>query len=119
MVFVHISFKSGAQSSMSNSPCIAMAVHHTTARGYFALSYIMEHSVYSVTNRDLTISHNHFPTDFNAFYSCTQRITRYYIQSDTLLLSRHTIVCRAAHEAGTPHHEYINRKKENMIFTPM
>ena len=32
--------------------------------------------------------------------------------------SRHTIVCRAAQEAGAPHREYIN-KKENAIFTPM
>ena len=33
--------------------------------------------------------------------------------------SRHTIVCRAAQEAGAPHLEYINRKKESAIFTPM
>jgi len=26
-------------------------------------------------------------------------------------------VCRAAQEAGAPHHEYIDRKKENAIFT--
>ena len=26
--------------------------------------------------------------------------------------SRHTIVCRAAQEAGAPHREYIDRKKE-------
>ena len=32
-------------------------------------------------------------------------------------ISRHTIVCRAAQEAGAPHREYINRKKENAIFT--
>ena len=32
-------------------------------------------------------------------------------------LSRHTIVCRAAQEAGAPHREYIDRKKENVIFT--
>ena len=31
--------------------------------------------------------------------------------------SRHTIVCRAAQEAGAPHREYIDRKKENVIFT--
>ena len=36
-----------------------------------------------------------------------------------IYISRHTIVCRAAQEAGTPHHEYIDRKKENVIFTPM
>ena len=27
------------------------------------------------------------------------------------LLSRHTVVCRAAQEASKPHREYINRKK--------
>ena len=32
-------------------------------------------------------------------------------------LSRHTVVCRAAQEAGAPHREYIDRKKENVIFT--
>ena len=26
---------------------------------------------------------------------------------------------RAAQEAGVPHREYINRKKENAIFTPL
>ena len=31
--------------------------------------------------------------------------------------SRHTIVCRAAQEAGAPHSEYIDRKKENIIVT--
>ena len=30
--------------------------------------------------------------------------------------SRHTIVCRAAQEAGAPHREYIDRKNENVIF---
>ena len=33
--------------------------------------------------------------------------------------SRHTVVCRAAQEAGAPHREYIYRKKENVIFTPL
>ena len=33
--------------------------------------------------------------------------------------SRHMEVCRAAQEADAPHCEYINRKKENAIFTPM
>ena len=28
------------------------------------------------------------------------------------------VVCRVAQEASTPHREYINRKKENAIFTP-
>ena len=31
----------------------------------------------------------------------------------------HTIVCRAAQEAGAPHREYIDRKNENVIFTPL
>ena len=35
------------------------------------------------------------------------------------MASRLTIVCRVAQEAGAPHREYINRKKENAIFTPM
>ena len=29
------------------------------------------------------------------------------------------VVCRAAQEAGAPHREYIYRKKENVIFTPL
>ena len=33
--------------------------------------------------------------------------------------SRHTVVCRAAQEAGAPHLEYIDRKNENVIFTPL
>ena len=33
--------------------------------------------------------------------------------------SRHTVVCRAAQEAGAPHREYIERKNENVIFTPL
>ena len=37
--------------------------------------------------------------------------------SITVTESRHTIVCRAAQEAGKPHREYIDRKKENVIFT--
>ena len=28
-------------------------------------------------------------------------------------------MCHAAQEAGAPHREYINRKKENTIFTPV
>ena len=35
------------------------------------------------------------------------------------LISRHTVVCRAAQEAGAPHREYIDRKNENVIFTPL
>ena len=34
-------------------------------------------------------------------------------------ISRYTVVCRAAQEAGAPHREYINMKKENAIFTPL
>ena len=33
--------------------------------------------------------------------------------------SRHTVVCRVAQEASAPHREYIYRKKENVIFTPL
>ena len=33
--------------------------------------------------------------------------------------SRHTVVCRAAQEAGAPHREYIDKKNENVIFTPL
>ena len=53
-----------------------------------------------------------------AKYTCPSGWTReyhVYLMSE----SRHTIVCRAAQEAGAPHREYINRKKENAIFTPM
>ena len=37
----------------------------------------------------------------------------------TTVGSRHTVVCRAAQEAGAPHREYIDRKDENVIFTPL
>ena len=33
--------------------------------------------------------------------------------------SRHTIVCRVAQVAGVPHRGYIDRKKENVVFTPL
>ena len=36
----------------------------------------------------------------------------------SLLISRHTVVCRAAQEAGAQPREYIDRKKENAIFAP-
>ena len=36
-----------------------------------------------------------------------------------IIISRHTIVCRAAQEAGASHCGYIDRKKENIIFTPL
>ena len=47
-------------------------------------------------------------------------IFRKYIQLDLdYMVSRHTIVCRAAQGAGTPHHGYIDRKKENVILQPL
>ena len=49
------------------------------------------------------------------FSSTTQSIFRSLIVSK----SRHTIVCRAAQEAGAPHRGYIDRKKENVISTPL
>ena len=37
-----------------------------------------------------------------------------------IVVSRHTMVCRAAQEVGAPHRGgYIDRKKENVIFTPL
>ena len=36
-----------------------------------------------------------------------------------IFTSRHTVVCRAAQEASAPHREYIDRKKENVIFIPL
>ena len=36
-----------------------------------------------------------------------------------IFISRHTVVCRAAQEAGAPHREYIYRKKVNAIFIPL
>ena len=41
------------------------------------------------------------------------------IRCATSYISRHTVVCRAAQEAGAPHREYIDRKNENVIFTPL
>ena len=41
------------------------------------------------------------------------------VNKDGYCISRHTIVCRAAQEAGAPHREYIDRKNENVIFTPL
>ena len=46
---------------------------------------------------------------------CTKIKIRNSYQSPPI--SRHTVVCRAAQEAGMPHREYIYRKKENVIFT--
>ena len=36
----------------------------------------------------------------------------------TVTESRHTVVCRAAQEAGAQPREYIDRKKENAIVAP-
>ena len=36
-----------------------------------------------------------------------------------MFISRHTIVCRVAQEAGASHYGYINKKKENVIFTSL
>ena len=47
------------------------------------------------------------------------QVVRMFLLVNFKYISRHTIVCRAAQEAGAPHREYINRKKENAIFTPM
>ena len=35
----------------------------------------------------------------------------------SVYLSKHTIVCRAAQQSGAPHRGYIDKKKENVIFT--
>ena len=35
------------------------------------------------------------------------------------IIPRHTVVCRAAQEAGAPHREYIYRKEVDGIFTPL
>ena len=42
-----------------------------------------------------------------------------YTVANLVCVSRHTVVCRAAQEAGAPHREYIDRKNENVIFTPL
>ena len=45
-----------------------------------------------------------------------------YVINDSpqyIYISRHTVVCRAAQEAGAQPREYIDRKKENAIFAPL
>jgi len=49
-----------------------------------------------------------------------------YITEEQVKLSRHMVVCCAAQEVccaaqetGVPQSEYIDRKEENMIFTPI
>ena len=49
--------------------------------------------------------------------SCLRRGGRARLNLYLTALSRHTVVCRAAQEAGAPHREYIDRKNENVIFT--
>ena len=51
------------------------------------------------------------------FYKYTLIQCMLYISNIGTYVSRHTVVCRAAQEAGAPHREYIDRKKENVIFT--
>ena len=48
-------------------------------------------------------------------WSSYQTQFEYFLRSTT---SRHTVVCRAAQEAGAQPREYIDRKKENAIFAP-
>ena len=56
---------------------------------------------------------------FSPSISMIYRNPFYIVLLNFLLMtvSRHTVVCRAAQEAGAPHREYIDRKKENVIFT--
>ena len=49
----------------------------------------------------------------------TLNISDLSINVQIIYISRHTVVCRAAQEAGAPHREYIDRKNENVIFTPL
>ena len=49
------------------------------------------------------------------FQEMTQLIV---VVSKVIVISRHTVVCRAAQEAGAQPREYIDRKKENAIFAP-
>ena len=51
-------------------------------------------------------------------YQTKNNILTIIIQYNSTV-SRHTVVCRAAQEAGVPHREYIYRKKVNAIFTPL
>ena len=34
-------------------------------------------------------------------------------------ISRHSVVCHAAQEAVTSHHEYIDRKTKKVVFAPI
>ena len=66
--------------------------------------------------------HDHFEDQVKN--SCTYSRKRGWLEKANMgetrtQTSRHTEVCRVAQEADAPHCEYINRKKENAIFTPM
>ena len=52
-------------------------------------------------------------------FVCSQRVALHVSHQEGYEVSRHTVVCRAAQEAGAPHREYIDRKNENVIFTPL
>ena len=50
---------------------------------------------------------------------CMVQVCKDAIPIASNVISRHTVVCRAAQEAGAPHREHIDRKNENVIFTPL
>ena len=71
----------------------------------------------------LTYHHSHFlaaTLDFTSFFTIAFLRAALFFYSLVALyqISRHTVVCRAAQETGAPHREYIDRKKQNVIFTP-
>ena len=53
----------------------------------------------------------------NISVSSSEISINFYISNEKVK-SRHTVVCRAAQEAGAQPREYIDRKKENAIFAP-
>ena len=66
-----------------------------------------------------------FQTNWIIGEACANKLRHMHSAHVTKLIaaehtrSRHTVVCRAAQEAGAPHREYIDRKNENVIFTPL
>ena len=56
---------------------------------------------------------------FNRWLCKSQLYLVHFYMHLVYVQSRHTVVCRAAQEAGAPHREYIDRKNENVIFTPL
>ena len=54
---------------------------------------------------------------YNTHTRCLYKYIHTHITYIHIHISRHTVVCCAAQEAGTPHREYIYRKKVNVIFT--